>query len=165
MLLVTSWLLARRRAEALWVYAALLLGTVVWAVWEAGFDFWSLAPRGDVLAPLGVWLLLPFIARRLVPRSRAARWALGLVLIGAAIVLGVSLTHDRHDLAGILRESDVDGRNCLVRAGPARRRRKLDGLWRHRPWHALFLAHPDQQRQCEGPQARLGIPNRRLQRT
>src|SRR3569623_357197 len=46
MLLLTSWLLVRRRSEALWVYAALLLGTMAWAIWEAGFDFWSLAPRG-----------------------------------------------------------------------------------------------------------------------
>lgn len=46
MLLLTSWLLAIRRAEALWVYAVLLLGTMVWAIWEAGLDFWTLAPRG-----------------------------------------------------------------------------------------------------------------------
>src|SRR4051794_38240975 len=55
-LLATAWLLARRRAEALWVYAALLLGTMIWAVSEVGLDFWSLAPRGDVPVPLGVWL-------------------------------------------------------------------------------------------------------------
>ncbi|MDA9420752.1 MULTISPECIES: hypothetical protein [Bradyrhizobium] len=35
LLLLTSWLLARRRAEALWVYAALLLGTMAWAISEA----------------------------------------------------------------------------------------------------------------------------------
>ena len=33
MLLLTSWLLGRRRAEALWVYAALLAGTMAWAIW------------------------------------------------------------------------------------------------------------------------------------
>ncbi|MGY4629961.1 glucose/quinate/shikimate family membrane-bound PQQ-dependent dehydrogenase [Bradyrhizobium sp. USDA 4486] len=108
-LLLTSWLLARRRAEALWVYAALLLGTMIWAVWEVGLDFWSLAPRGDVLVPLGVWLLLPFIASRLVPGLRAARWALGLVLAIAAGVLAVSLSRDRHDLAGTLPESGTTG--------------------------------------------------------
>ncbi|WP_264784284.1 LPXTG cell wall anchor domain-containing protein, partial [Gluconacetobacter azotocaptans] len=58
MLLVTAGLLFRRRQEALWVYAALLIGTMIWAVAEVGFDFWALAPRGDILVPLGVWLLL-----------------------------------------------------------------------------------------------------------
>ncbi|SCB50422.1 quinoprotein glucose dehydrogenase [Bradyrhizobium shewense] len=93
------------RAGALWVYAALLLGTLAWAVWEAGLDFWSLALRGDVLAPLGVWLLLPFIAGRLIPQMRTARWALGLVLIVAADVLAFSLARDRHDLAGTIADA------------------------------------------------------------
>lgn len=109
MLLLTAWLLAIRRAEALFVYAALLLGTMAWAIWEVGLDFWSLAPRGNVLAPLGVWLMLPFIASHLAPRLRAARWMLGLVLVGAAVILGVSLASDRHDLAGTLPESQTTG--------------------------------------------------------
>lgn len=109
MLLLTSWLLGRRRAEALWVYAALLAGTMAWAIWEAGLDFWSLAPRGDVLVPLGLWLMLPFIASRLAPRLRAARWALGLVLVAAAIVVGMSLTSDRRDLAGTIPEGETTG--------------------------------------------------------
>src|SRR4051812_47699894 len=104
-LLVTAWLLVRRRAEALLLYAALLLGTMIWAVYEAGLDFWSLAPRGDVLAPLGVWLLLPFIASHLAPRLRVARWALAAVLAVAVVVLGASLSSDRRAIAGTLPSS------------------------------------------------------------
>jgi quinoprotein glucose dehydrogenase len=106
-LLVAAWLLVLRRAEALWVYAVLLLGTMIWAIWEAGLDFWSLAPRGDVLAPLGVWLLLPFITSHLAPHVGAARWALGVVLALAVLVLGVSLASDRRDLAGTLPPAEV----------------------------------------------------------
>src|SRR4051812_45068803 len=109
LLLLTSWLLAIRRAEALWVYAALLLGTMVWAIFEAGLDFWTLAPRGDVLAPLGLWLMLPFIASHLGSRWRIARRALGVVLIAAVVVLAVSLTSDRHALAGTLAASETTG--------------------------------------------------------
>ncbi|MBV8697392.1 MAG: membrane-bound PQQ-dependent dehydrogenase, glucose/quinate/shikimate family [Bradyrhizobium sp.] len=101
-LLVTAWLLAVRRAEALWLYSALLLATMGWAIWEVGLDFWSLAPRGDVLVPLGIWLLFPFIAARLSPGWRIARWALVAVLAVAVVVLGVSLSADRFDLAGTL---------------------------------------------------------------
>jgi len=83
-LIATAWLLSVRRAAALWIYGGLLLGTMIWAVWEVGLDFWSLAPRGDVLAPLGVWLLLPFISSHLAPASRAPRLALGGVLVLAS---------------------------------------------------------------------------------
>src|SRR3954468_13974867 len=100
LLLITGWLLRIRRVEALWVYAALLLGTIAWAVWEVGLDFWSLAPRGDVLAPLGVWLILPFITSHLTPTSRAPRLALGGVLALVLVVLGLSLTSDRHAIRG-----------------------------------------------------------------
>ena len=36
--LVTGALLMARRRSALWVYAAVLIGTLVWAVGEVGFD-------------------------------------------------------------------------------------------------------------------------------
>jgi quinoprotein glucose dehydrogenase len=102
MLLLTGWLLAMRRTEALWVYAVLLLGTMGWAIYEVGFDFWSLAPRGDVLVPLGVWLLLPFITTHLARGMRGARWAMGAALAIAVIVLAASLRGDPFDLAGTL---------------------------------------------------------------
>jgi quinoprotein glucose dehydrogenase len=105
-LLVTGWLLAIRRAEAIWVYAALLLGTMIWAIWEVGLDFWSLAPRGDVLVPLGVWLLFPFIVSHLSPGWRSARRALVVVLAAAAVVLGLSLGSDRFDIAGVLPQTN-----------------------------------------------------------
>ena len=56
-MLVTAGLLWQRKALALWLYAALLLCTAVWSVWEVGFDFWALTPRLDVLFFFGVWLL------------------------------------------------------------------------------------------------------------
>lgn len=100
--LATAWLLAAGRAEALWMHAALLLGTMIWAVREVGFDFWSLAPRGDVLVPLGIWLLLPFITIHLEPRPVSPRVVLGLTLVCAAVVLGVSLAADRHQITGVV---------------------------------------------------------------
>ncbi|MGC2086802.1 MAG: membrane-bound PQQ-dependent dehydrogenase, glucose/quinate/shikimate family [Bradyrhizobium sp.] len=104
-LAVTSWLLMRRSALALWVYAALLLGTLIWAIWEVGLDFWSLAPRGDILVPLGVWLLFPFITWHLSPGWRTARRALGVGVVASIVVLGVSLSSDRVAIAGKLPQS------------------------------------------------------------
>src|SRR5262245_36932141 len=39
-------ILARRR-ESLWLYALLLLGSLLWAISEVGFDWWQLVPRVD----------------------------------------------------------------------------------------------------------------------
>jgi hypothetical protein len=44
---LTAVLLVMGRRSALWVYAAVLIGTLVWAVAEVGFDWWPLAARGE----------------------------------------------------------------------------------------------------------------------
>jgi quinoprotein glucose dehydrogenase len=56
-------LIWQRNRRGLWLYGALLAGTVAWAVWEVGFDPWLLMPR--LLTPfvLGFGLLLPPVRR------------------------------------------------------------------------------------------------------
>lgn len=62
-MVVTAYLLWRRRPTALWVYAALVAATLVWSLWEAGLDWWPLAARGDVIFVLGVVMLTPWVTR------------------------------------------------------------------------------------------------------
>lgn len=57
-MLVVAGLLWRSKRAALWLYAALLLATMIWGVWEVGFDFWALTPRSDILVFFGIWLIL-----------------------------------------------------------------------------------------------------------
>lgn len=80
--LATAVLLHRRSRVALLVFAAVILGTLIWALFEVGFDWWQLAPRGGVVIILGVWLLMPWVRSRLYRRSvtdeAPARWADGL---------------------------------------------------------------------------------------
>ena len=87
-LLGSAFLLFRGRSAGLIVYAVVLVATMAWALWEVGFDFWQLAPRGDLLVPLGVLLLLPWVTRGLTPRTRLASGA-GLVLLLSLILSGV----------------------------------------------------------------------------
>lgn len=63
LLLIVAVQLYKRASGPLWVYAALMLGSVIWGVWEVGTDFWALAPRLDVLGVLGLWLLVPAVTR------------------------------------------------------------------------------------------------------
>jgi len=97
--LATAWLLYRRSGAALWLYTAILVGTLVWAIWETGFDWWSLGPRGGIIVLLALWLLLPGVRRQL-PRSGAMALAVGVL---AALVVAVyAMAGDARDLAGNL---------------------------------------------------------------
>ena len=61
----TGVCLVMQRRAALWVYAALLLFTLVWALVESGFDGWALAPRLALFWLVGLWLLTPWVVRPL----------------------------------------------------------------------------------------------------
>ena len=103
-MLATAALLWRRQVAALHVFAALVLGTVVWAWFEIGADWWPLVPRGDLIFIFGALLALPWTVRRLVPGTTWRRAAGPLAgALGLAAVFGaVSLTRDVHNLDGTL---------------------------------------------------------------
>lgn len=93
--LLTAFLLYRRDARALWVYALLVLGSLLWSVWEAGLDWWPLAARMDMLFLLGIFLLTPWVTRPLVHRQRAtaeARAQYAPALRRAGLPLGLAMT-------------------------------------------------------------------------
>jgi len=48
----------------------MLLGTIVWALWESGPDLWVLAPRLGFLLLLGTWMLTPWTWRKLAIGSQ-----------------------------------------------------------------------------------------------
>jgi quinoprotein glucose dehydrogenase len=102
----TGALVLARRSSALWIYALVLIGTLIWAVWEVGFDFWPLAARGDIVFLLGLWLLAPWIARNLGDRSaRAGRGAilpLGFGILASVAVLAISFAYDYHEIDGAI---------------------------------------------------------------
>src|SRR5262245_21568794 len=97
--LATAWLLYRRSALALWLYTLILAGTLLWAIWETGFDWWSLGPRGGVIVLLALFLLLPGVRRQL-PGSGGT--ALGLGVLVALVVAIHSMVIDARDLANNL---------------------------------------------------------------
>ena len=85
-LLATGLLLWRGDGLALWLYALLLLGTLLWSLAEVGLRGWQLEPRLLLPILLGIYLLMPWVLRRL--RWRGGHWALGAV-VAASVILGV----------------------------------------------------------------------------
>lgn len=82
------------------LYGAMLVATLVWALWEAGLDGWALVPRLLAPAIFGLWLVTPW-ARRALGRKPIAGWwwlaglAAIVVVLGAAIHAGQPDTIDR----------------------------------------------------------------------
>ena len=59
-LLAVGVLLWRGDIRGAWLYALMLVCTIIWAIWEVGLDAWALAPRIVAPAVLGLWLLTPW---------------------------------------------------------------------------------------------------------
>ena len=60
-LAASGWGLFRKQTYAFPLFGALLGGTLVWALWEAGLDGWALVPRLIAPGVLGLILLLPSV--------------------------------------------------------------------------------------------------------
>ncbi len=121
-LLITALLLFRRSPVALWLYAALVLATLLWAVWESGLDWWPLAARGDVLFLLGVFMVMPWIVRPLARGTaapedgnganvRAARRAALALMVSLLLFVAVAVASwfvDPHNREGALAAQRVE---------------------------------------------------------
>lgn len=104
-MLATAALIVLGRREALWLYAALVLGTLAWALAEIGLDWWALVPRGDVVFVIGLLLLLPWVVRRLGPAPERGGWIvragpLAASLALAAMVGVAAMLSSPHDQPG-----------------------------------------------------------------
>ncbi len=127
--LLTAVLIHRRSSAALWVYAGVILASLAWAVWETGFDWWQLGPRGGVIVVLGLWLMTPWVRRPLgypgvsappyVPSAAPVTFA---VLVSVAVAL-FSMLQDPYDRTGTLPTERVAG------AAPALGGTVPDGDW------------------------------------
>lgn len=89
----------RGRASGLYLYLVIFMGTVPWALWEAGLNFWPLVPR--LVAPIflaaAALLLLPLVRPghgRPFRNGPALRSGLVMSVIFAAFVALMFVPHD-----------------------------------------------------------------------
>ncbi|GGZ10082.1 membrane-bound PQQ-dependent dehydrogenase, glucose/quinate/shikimate family [Pseudoduganella plicata] len=121
-LLATGVLVFKGRRAAQSLLALVLLGTVVWSVIEVRFDWWQLLPRLDIWFAAAVWLLLPFVNRRLgkAPQGRdSGRVALFGSAVLTVLVGLAALFHDYHDLHGEVPAANMSARTVPDVAGVA----------------------------------------------
>jgi membrane-bound PQQ-dependent dehydrogenase (glucose/quinate/shikimate family) len=89
--------LIRRARYAAWAFGAMLVWTIVWSLWEAGFDGWALMPRLAGPALVGLLFLLPPVRRA----TGGSRWLAGGPALVALALLVSAVTY------GQLRESGL----------------------------------------------------------
>ncbi|MGK5007815.1 membrane-bound PQQ-dependent dehydrogenase, glucose/quinate/shikimate family [Janthinobacterium sp. LB2P70] len=115
-MLVAGALVFQGKRSAQAFMALLLIATLIWSVIEVKFDWWQLLPRLDIWFAAAVWLLLPFVNRRLAPAAAAKQGQAGKTALSAAVALTViagviALFQDYHDLHG-----DVPAENMAATA-------------------------------------------------
>ncbi|KKD00879.1 membrane-bound PQQ-dependent dehydrogenase, glucose/quinate/shikimate family [Photobacterium halotolerans] len=91
-----------KRGNAQILYGLFLLASLIWSLWESGYDWWPLASRMGLLLVLGIPLLFSF---RLMGRTRISRltaywWLVALVTLG-------SIFNETHTLEGQLNTSTI----------------------------------------------------------
>lgn len=86
-------LLGMGKRNGAWLFGLALAISVIWALWEVGFDGWALMPRLMIPVAFGIWLLLPWsqhaLRGKLAFANRVPLGASGLIAastIGAVAV-------------------------------------------------------------------------------
>ena len=106
LLSASAAMLFAKRSAGLLLYGVAMLFALGWGVYEVGFYWWGLAPRGGVIVLLGLLLLLPPVVRSLhhTPARYRGYGIEGMALIGAVaisvVVAGISMVTQPYDLAG-----------------------------------------------------------------
>ncbi|HBZ06815.1 MAG TPA: membrane-bound PQQ-dependent dehydrogenase, glucose/quinate/shikimate family [Massilia sp.] len=121
-LIINGVLVLKRRRSALGLMAAILVVTVAWSLVEVRFDWWQLLPRLDIWFAAAVWLLLPFVDRRLdkpAEGADAGRKALIASAVVTLLVGVVALFQDYHDLHGVVAAENMAGGGTHDAAGVA----------------------------------------------
>jgi quinate dehydrogenase (quinone) len=85
-MLVSGLMIARRKPQGAWLYGLALILTAIWAVWDAGFEYWPLVSRVLTFAVIG--LVVALIYPTLVRASGASA---GRAAYGLAGILGVGV--------------------------------------------------------------------------
>ena len=86
-LIISGGLLLRRRVAGAWVYVAVFVATVAWALWEVGLAGWPLLPR--LFGPTVLLFLVLATAAQMGGRRARRTSAAGLYAAAALVAAGL----------------------------------------------------------------------------
>lgn len=93
LLLASGAFLFMRKRLGAWVFALMLAITIVWSIWEVGFDGWGLMPRLTMFAGFGLWLLMPWVQTYLrgnfAPVAKLPLGATGAIVGGSVVSIAL----------------------------------------------------------------------------
>lgn len=95
--LVSAVCLVRRSRYAAWIFAAMLVWTIVWSLWEAGFHGWPLMPRLVAPAIVGLMFLLPPVRRA----AGTSRWWVAGPALAALLITAAAMYRDQTSESGL----------------------------------------------------------------
>ncbi|MCC4602258.1 membrane-bound PQQ-dependent dehydrogenase, glucose/quinate/shikimate family [Xanthomonas melonis] len=106
--------LCRQKPGTLILFAVLAVGTLAWAFWEVGLDFWQLVPRLTPLMVIGLVLGL------LTPLLKHSWRRTGLSVAGASLVLGLLTIGAMFFPHGVISPDDAAPRRTVDGSSPSR---------------------------------------------
>lgn len=99
LLCASGLLLCRRKILSVWLFGIAYLGTIAWALWEAGFTFWPQVPR------LGFFLVVGTLMAVVLSRLEPARRRLGTVLACLQVAIMVACVVAMFRPHGVIRST------------------------------------------------------------
>ena len=97
--------LIRGATRGFYTFAVLLLLTLIWAVSEAGSDFWSVGSRIWIVGLLSLWLCTPWIRRKLwgdnIPALLSMRTVQVATVASATVLLSMVVDLNSSDVASL----------------------------------------------------------------
>jgi len=113
--LLTCWWVARRNPKAMLSYAAILLATVAWSLFESGLHFFALLPRMAAWMVVGLYFLTPIYRASLrraddgeAGNSPSRWWIGGPTLAGILLLLASTLTGYVQNGTGTVRAAQAE---------------------------------------------------------
>jgi len=102
-LLAISVLIWKRSSKAIWIYAALMLATIVWSIFESGLQPWSLMPR--LMTPACLGLIIAAAVPRQANESLNAKLAVITISLLAIGLIPMAYINQHGNTASNLSES------------------------------------------------------------
>ena len=156
-MVVAGFMIIKRQPLGAWIYAAALVLTAIWAVWDAGWAFWPLVSRVLTFSVIG--LVVALIYPSLLQASGRSR-SRGAYGIACLLGLGVAATLGYMFVPTHIVTAQSTPPVVPVAPGSEQRAKGLGPLGQYHARQSFCGAGSNQQRQRQPAASGLDLPHR-----